>query len=243
MTSIWRTVKYPNTGIWKSARSGTVPTGQTVGMTQLDDLRIVQRTSTTGGGQGKGQGSVTIPLTVTGSTPIYARRRSVVDGSTVVQGPWIANAAATSGNVVLTGIDVPAMDSTGAPTASKDGWSYLDVATSPSGPWTSGTSRIAVGRLTMISGQSLAVRMIGRQDSDPNTNASLGVSINPYTSVLATYRIQRNAERWLCHTVDFQVPGVHAGNYRVLVHATDISSCFPAVLVHWPDVQLHCLAH
>ena len=158
--------------------------------TQLDAARIIQRTSTTGGGQNKGQASVAMALSFTGAQPIYCRRRSYSDGATIVQSPWLANASASTGTITLSGIDVPAVNSDGVtPTATADGWAYLDVATSPSGPWTNATSQIAAGRVHMFAGQSLAVRMVSRQDDTAtgHTIAGNGVTISPFCSVLAGY--------------------------------------------------------
>lgn len=155
--------------------------------TQLDAARIIQRTTTTGGGQGKGQASVPMALSFTGTQPIYCQRIAS-DGTTVLQAAWLANASATTGTVTLSGIDVPAVNSNGVtPTAANDGWFYLSVATSASGPWTLGTTLVTAGRLVAIAGQSLAVRMLNREGDASNTNASLGVTISPLTSVLATF--------------------------------------------------------
>lgn len=160
--------------------------------TQLDALRVIQRTSKTGGGQGLGQASVPLALSFTGTQPVWCRRRSVSDGVSILQAPWLANASATTGTITLSGIDVPAINNTAtAPVNTNDGWFYLDVATSASGPWTNGTSSVTCGRLAAISGQSLAVRMLGHQDAASGTNTSLGVTITPYCSMLATYNDTR----------------------------------------------------
>ncbi len=174
--------------------------------TQLDAARIIQRTSTTGGGQGKGQASVAMALSFTGTQPIYCRRRSVADGTTILQAAWLANASATTGTITLSGIDVPAVNSDGVtPTASQDGWFYLDVATSASGPWTNSTSSVTAGRLTMVSGQSLAVRMLGRV-TDTATNASLGVTISPLCSMLAAYNDPGRTYQPTVATMPWAVP-------------------------------------
>lgn len=156
--------------------------------TQLDAARVIQRATKTGGGQSLGQASVPMALSFTGTQPIYCRRRSFADSVTILQGPWLANASATTGTITLSGIDVPAINAAGsAPVAANDGWFYLDVATSSSGPWTNATSQVTAGRVAMLSGQSLAVRMVGRQDGQTNTNATLSITISPYTSLLYTY--------------------------------------------------------
>lgn len=160
--------------------------------TQLDAGRIIQRTTKTGGGQSLGQASVAMALSFTGAQPIYCRRRSFSDGVTIVQAAWLASASATTGTITLSGIDVPAINAAGsAPVVANDGWSYLDVATSPTGPWTNATSQVAAGHLTMLTGQSLAVRFIGKQDGQAATNASLSVVISPFTSLLYTYNETR----------------------------------------------------
>lgn len=160
--------------------------------TQLDAGAVIQRLTKTGGGQGKGQGSVAMALSFTGTQPIYCRRRSASDGVSIVQAAWLANASATSGTITLAGIDAPAINAAAtAPVAANDGAFFLDVATDPSGPWTNGTSSVMCGRLTAVSGQSLAVRMLGHQDGASGTNTSLGVTITPYCSMLATYNDTR----------------------------------------------------
>jgi hypothetical protein len=95
--------------------------------------------------------------------------------------------------------------------AANDGWFYLDVATDPSGPWTNGTSSVTAGRLTMLAGQSLAVRFVGRQDGSSVTNASLGVTITPYASLLYTYNESR-AYQPTISTMPWAVPA-DGGNY------------------------------
>jgi hypothetical protein len=192
--------------------TATAPAGVTVTITtQLDANRIIQRTSTTGGGQGKGQASVPMALSFTGTQPIYCRRRST-DGTTILQAPWLANASATTGTVTLSGIDVPAINAAGTgPVNTGDGWFFLDVATASGGPWTNGTSQVTAGRLVMISGQSLAVRMICHQEDTTNTNASLGITISPYASLLYTY----NEARAYLPTISTMpwAPPADGGNY------------------------------
>lgn len=198
-----------------SAGTGTSGGGTGVAVTittQLDAGRVIQRTSITGGGQGKGQGSVPMALSFTGTQPVYCRRRSASDGTTIVQGAFLANASATSGTVTLSGIDVPAINAAAtAPVAANDGAFFLDVATDPSGPWTNGTSSLTCGRVIMLAGQSLAVRMIGRQDGQTATNATLGITITPYASMLCTY----NETRAYLPTVSTMpwAPPADGGNY------------------------------
>jgi hypothetical protein len=147
----------------------------TFSMTQLADAnRIYQRGTLSGGGQGKGQG--TVPVTISGATAgtINARCRDA-DGSTIVQAEWnaatIANGA-TSANI--SGIDA------------RLGWFYLDLKGSD-GAWKLGTTLIGMGALFGIGGQSLAQRMIGRRDN-ANTFASIGITPSPYSRVLGSYQ-------------------------------------------------------
>lgn len=194
-----------------AAGSGSAGVAVTI-TTQLDAARVIQRSSTTGGGQGVGQASVPMALSFAGTQPIYCRRRSYADGVTILQAPWLANASATTGTITLSGIDVPAINAAAtAPVATNDGWFYLDVATSASGPWTNATNQVTAGRLTAISGQSLAVRMLGHQDAASGTNTSLGVTITPYCSMLATY----NDTRAYMPTVSTMpwAPPADGGNY------------------------------
>ncbi|HEX8415613.1 MAG TPA: hypothetical protein VF637_17290 [Sphingomicrobium sp.] len=144
---------------------------------QLPDAnRVYQRSTTTGGGQGKGQGFVTHPMTVTATTPIYARCRSAADGSTIVQAPYLALASASAGSlpVMIPGIDA------------RLGWFYVDLAPSASGPWQLGTTPIGMGALTMMgSNQSLGLRMIKRR-SGANITA-LGLTPPANGRVYATW--------------------------------------------------------
>lgn len=176
-----------------SGGGGGGGSGVAVGITtQLDAGRVLARLSKVGGGQNLGQATTVMALSFTGTQPIYCRRRSFSDGVTILQAAWLANASANTGSILLTGIDVPGIAATGAtPVVANDGWFYLDVATAPSGPWTNATSQVTAGRVIMATGQSLAVRKVARQDSQTATNASLGIVISPYTSVLATYNETR----------------------------------------------------
>jgi len=173
----------------------------------LPALRVIQRATSTGGGQSAGQGSAVVAVTLGATSPVYARRRSYADGTTILQAPWLASASAVTGNVTIPGID--AADVVTNPT---DGWFYLDLAPSAGGPWTLATNQVACGRLVGFAGQSLAVRMFGRQDGQTNTNTSLAVTISPYCSILATYN-DTIAYMPTVSTMPWQVP-VDGGNYN-----------------------------
>jgi len=190
---------------------GAAPAGVSVAVTQPDALRVVQRSTATGGGQGKGQASISLALAFSGTQPIYCRRRSHQDGVTVLQAPWLANAAAASGSVLMSGIDVPAFDSSGVPVAAGDGWFYLDVATHPTGPWTLGTNRINAGRVVAIAGQSLATRFLQRQ-AGTDTNATLGVQVSAYCSAHATYNGDTINYMPVVASMPWEIPA-DGGNY------------------------------
>ena len=162
--------------------TGTISNDDTAGatftMTQLAERKKnYQRLTETGGGQNNGQGTISVTLSaVTATGPVYARRRSAADGTTITQTPWIAaNLSATGAQTVnITGVDV------------RLGYDYLDL--SPDGvTWQNGTVEVGMGGVVAGAGQSLAVRMLGKMPTYTGTNASLGVSIEPNCSVYATY--------------------------------------------------------
>jgi hypothetical protein len=140
-------------------------------MTQLATAnRVYQRSTTTGGGQSKGQGSVPVTISSATAGTINARCRSVADGTTILQSEWVAatvaNAATTA---TITGVDA------------RLGWFYLDLRGSD-GAWKLGTTAIGMGRLIGMAGQSLIEVMIWRNSSygDPSTSiATAGATINP----------------------------------------------------------------
>lgn len=152
--------------------------GAVVAVTQLAAAnQIFQRTTITGGGQGKGQGTIPLALSAVSATgSISARCSSGSASRGDLQAPWTAATIASTGaqTVNITGVDA------------RLGWFYLDILDS-SGNWQNGTTLVGMGRLIAVSGQSLAVRMFGRMDSQTATNASLGVTPNANSSVFATY--------------------------------------------------------
>ena len=105
-------------------------------MTQLAAAnRIYQRDTTSGGGQGKGQGAVPVTLNVTRGGPLYARCRSAADGTTIVQAPWIAMVLVTgAGGRTIAGVDA------------RLGWFYLDLSGDGT-TWSLGTTPIGMGAL------------------------------------------------------------------------------------------------
>lgn len=143
-------------------------------MTQLDAGRIYQRGTTTGGGEGKGQGSIAVALDVTATGPVFARCRAA-DGA-ILQPAWEAGGTSATGEslVEIEGVDA------------RLGWFYLDLR-GPGTQWALGTSLIGMGALTAVSGQSLAVRMFGRMDGQTTTLGDLEVVASANGRVFATY--------------------------------------------------------
>ena len=138
-------------------------------MTQLGAAnRIHQRDTTSGGGQGKGQGAVPVTLNVTRGGPLYARCRSAGDGTTIVQAAWLAmTVSAGSGVRTIAGVDA------------RLGWFFLDLS-GDGATWSLGTTPIGMGALVAMGGQSLMTRLFHRYDfEDTTTIAAAGASVTP----------------------------------------------------------------
>lgn len=139
----------------------------------IDARRVYQRTTTTGGGQGKGQG--TIPLTISSASAgtVYARCRAA-DGTTILQAPWqLSNITNGQTTMNVSGVDA------------RLGWFYLDILTAAG--WQNGTTLVGMGRIIGFGGQSLILRMFGRQDGETATYSSLGINVEQNCSVMAGY--------------------------------------------------------
>ncbi len=152
------------------------PTPPTLTMTQLTANRIYQRSTTTGGAASKGAGAVDVPITLdSAASTIEYRLRDAGSGNVVQDWTTAASNVAASATKV-TCPNVPA----------RLGWVFLDLRAN-GGAAQMGTNRIGVGRLVGLSGQSQAVRKIGKMPDMTETNASLNVVIDPNTSVYARY--------------------------------------------------------
>ena len=153
--------------------------GPSVGLTmvQLAANRVYQRTSSTGGLLGKGQASVAVAMSLAAAANLIEYRlRDASTGVTVQD--WTT--AATSPAASLTSINCPV--------PARLGWNFLDLrANQDPGQVVLGTAPIGVGRVVAVAGQSLAVRMLGKVDTQAATIASLGVPISPYGAVYASY--------------------------------------------------------
>lgn len=137
--------------------------------------RVYQRATTSGGSQGKGAGTIPVTVNVTAIGAPYFRIRAS-DGTTILQAATLLSAFTATGAQTLkvTGIDA------------RLGWFYLDLSVDGT-TWMNGTTLVGMGRVVAAGGQSLAVRMFGRMDSQTATIASLGVTISPNGSVYGTY--------------------------------------------------------
>lgn len=162
-------------------------------MSQLSEpKRIYQRSTTTGGGAGKGQGTVPIAIAPTSTTPVYARVRSS-DGSTILQASWQVSASVSAGSQTLnvTGVDA------------REGWFYIDLSTDNT-TWANGTVQIGMGRLIGMSGQSLVVLAVGREEGDNTTITSVGVT--PSVNSAARFSYVTDGARTY-NSPTWQVPG------------------------------------
>jgi hypothetical protein len=136
--------------------------------------RIYQRSTRSGGGPGKGAGTIRHPITVTGAGAIYARILAS-DGVTVLQTIGLVSA-----NVLTsaTFIDIPGVDA-----AARD----IRISLSGDGAtWQNDTVNIAMGRLLAIHGQSMLVRWLNAF-TDVTTLATLGITPTPYGRIFATW--------------------------------------------------------
>lgn len=128
----------------KSATSGAeapVVTGITI--TPFAANRVYQRATTTGGAEGKGQGTMPMLFALDAASPVFARLRDADTGA-IVKEAWQVTSGGAAGANSVTLTAIPA----------RKGWHYVDLAKSASGPWELGTSRVAMGRLIGFGGQS-----------------------------------------------------------------------------------------
>jgi hypothetical protein len=180
-----------------ASRAAAAIPSATFTMTQLPDAkRIYQRIIQTGGGQSKGYGTIPVTISVTVAGAVYARIRSFADGLTILQAPWLVNAnvgVGASQVLNVTGVDA------------RLGWFYVDLS-GDGVTWTNGTTQTGMGALFGFAGQSLTARLFGRQDGQVATYASLGITPNANSSVLATYN-ESNAYMPTVATMPWQTPG------------------------------------
>lgn len=160
----------------RSFAAAALPGGGSISFADLTNNRVYQRTTQTGGGQGKGQGSIPVTVTLGSTSPVYAQLRAE-DGTTVLQslGQVASAQAAGTSTLTLSGVDA------------RLGWMRLALSTDGS-TWTVGTNRVGMGKIIAGAGRSNLVRWISRiATGDSGTNANLGVSISPYGVVYASY--------------------------------------------------------
>jgi hypothetical protein len=155
--------------------------------------RIHQRATTSGGGQGKGQGMIRVPISGATAGTVGARIRSE-DGVTILQPAWLAGTIANGAGF----IDLPGIDA-------RLGWFYVDLQ-GADGNWQLGTVKVGMGALFGFAGQSLTVRLFGRQDGQSATYASLGITPDANSAVLASYN-DANGYQPAISTMPWITPG------------------------------------
>jgi hypothetical protein len=160
--------------------TATAATSAGLAMTQLTAGRVYQRSTKTGGGAGKGAGSIAVPITLqaAASTIEYRLRDALANGNPTLQ-DWTTAAtgvAATATSVTCSGVPADAKQY------------LLDLrANNDNAQIALGTSAVMMGRIIAASGQSQMVRQFAKIPAYTGTNASLGVTISPYSAVYATY--------------------------------------------------------
>ncbi|NJR80471.1 hypothetical protein [Sphingomonas corticis] len=144
-------------------------------MTQLAKAnRNYQRTSSTGGEQGKGSGTIPVQVNVTTAGPIFRRIRSQGDDSILQAAALVTNANAGAQTLQVP-VDV------------RLGWFFVDLAPTANGPWVLGTTRVGMGGASLWTGQSQMSRSIGRTSGASGTIAGNGITVSAYGTVYATY--------------------------------------------------------
>jgi hypothetical protein len=172
--------------------SGSGPTA-TFSMTQLPDSnRIYQRSTLSGGGQGKGQGTISVTISSAVAGTVSARCRAS-DGTTILQAEWTGATITTGATTAnITGVDA------------RLGWFYLDLK-GADGAWKNGTTLVGMGALFAVAGQSLMSRFIGRADSS-GTYASAGLTPSANSRVLASWNDGFSYQPTVS-TMPWQLPG------------------------------------
>ena len=137
--------------------------------------RVYQRATSNGGGQGRGTGTIPVTINATAlGTPYFRIRGS--DGTTILQSTTVLPSLTATGSQTLNVIGVDA----------RLGWFYVDLS-NDSVTWQNGTTLVGMGRIIGITGQSQAARLFGKISATAETNASLGVAIDPNSAVYARY--------------------------------------------------------
>ncbi|WP_162244353.1 LamG domain-containing protein [Sphingomonas sp. Leaf339] len=145
-------------------------------MSQLTQSnRTYQRETKTDGGPAKGKGRIPVTLNVTTAGPIYARTRSIDGNDTILQAAWLA---VTNAPVANDSVDIPGVEA-------RTGKFYLDTAASASGPWKLGTVPVGMGRVILMTGQSLQVRNFFKTN-DTTTIAGAGITVTQKGAVLGS---------------------------------------------------------
>ncbi len=144
--------------------------------TEPENLRIFQRSTTTGGEANRGEGAIDYAFNLSTSSDVYARVRDASTGA-IVKDTFLVQANVPTGAQTLS-VTVPA----------REGYFYVDFSSGADSPFAHSQNMIGMGRVIACAGQSQMVRQFVRISSvDPNTNATLGITPNPNSAVFARY--------------------------------------------------------
>ena len=171
----------PSIAILRPIRAGVVGGGNVgLAMSQLTTGRVYQRATKTGGGAGKGAGTISVPISLTSvASRIEYRLRDAITGGNPVLQDWTTantNVPANSTSVICPGVPADAKQY------------LLDLrANSDSTQVVLGTSPVMMGRIIAASGQSQMVRQFMLIPGYSGTDASLGVAISPFSGMFAAY--------------------------------------------------------
>ncbi len=152
------------------------PAGTSLAMTQLQAGRTFQRTETSGGAFGAGGGSIPVSIRLGEDVALIEYRlRDAATGAVITDWTTAAtNVARTARTLACPNI------------AARKGWFLIDLR-ADGGPPQLGTSPVGMGGGTLIMGQSLAVRMLGRFDNQTITFDNLGIVPGTFGTVYATF--------------------------------------------------------
>ncbi|RWR25293.1 fibronectin type III domain-containing protein [Sinirhodobacter populi] len=191
-------------GPWATVKSATAGAEDVVPATIALSVepvsnRVYQRAGITGGAGNKGAASVSFSVNLSGASPVYARVRDADSDAVIVAATQVLASGAAGENIVA--ITVPA----------RLGWNCVDVAVSPSGPWTPGANRFGVGRVILGVGQSQLGRTFSNQSPGAGTIAELVPAASPYAVVRGVYTGDGGFETATL-TAGWQVPNDTTGN-------------------------------
>ena len=139
---------------------------------------VAQRRTVTGGEAGKGVGALTFQIMLTGAAATLDYRVLQAEDGTVLKG-WTAAA---------TGLGVGAATVVCADVPARLGWLTIQFRTNGAAAIHSYANAVGVGRVIALAGQSLAVRMFAKMDSQTTTLTDLGIAPDANGVVFGTYQ-------------------------------------------------------